>query len=142
MPVFDGLFPAPHNRIVQQLLFACAHWHGLAKLRLHTDHTLNFLEKATGTLRTKFQAFEQKTCSAHTTRELPREAMQRQRRNAKASAKKGQPSNKAAAAGGHKVKVFKMATYKYHSLGDYVEMIRQYGTCDSYNTESVSTRAH
>ncbi|KAG1803420.1 uncharacterized protein BJ212DRAFT_1304570 [Suillus subaureus] len=25
--------------------------------------------------------------------------------------------------------------YKFHALGDYVSMIRQYGTCDSYSTE-------
>lgn len=29
-------------------------------------------------------------------------------------------------------------TYKVHSLGDYVETIRKYGTCDSYTTEMVS----
>lgn len=28
-------------------------------------------------------------------------------------------------------------TYKIHSLGDYVEAIRQYGTTDSYSTELV-----
>lgn len=28
-------------------------------------------------------------------------------------------------------------TYKVHSLGDYVEAIRRYGTTDSFSTEMV-----
>lgn len=31
-----------------------------------------------------------------------------------------------------------MSTYKVHSLGDYVETIKTYGTTDSYSTEPVS----
>ena len=33
---------------------------------------------------------------------------------------------------------FSIATYKFHSLGDYAAHIKMYGTCDSYSTESVS----
>ena len=36
-------------------------------------------------------------------------------------------------------KSFNLRTYKTHSLGDYVKIIRSYGTTDSYSTESVST---
>jgi hypothetical protein len=36
-------------------------------------------------------------------------------------------------------KPFKLWTYKIHSLGDYVKMIRTYSTTDSYSTELVST---
>ncbi|KAG2053011.1 hypothetical protein BDR06DRAFT_491243 [Suillus hirtellus] len=32
IPVFDGLFPDAHNKIVIGLLFTMSHWHGLAKL--------------------------------------------------------------------------------------------------------------
>jgi hypothetical protein len=35
-------------------------------------------------------------------------------------------------------KPFNLQTYKNHSLGDYVKMIRRYGTTDSYSTEAVS----
>lgn len=35
-------------------------------------------------------------------------------------------------------KTLNLNTYKDHSLGDYVETIRQYGTVDSYSTESVN----
>ena len=36
-----------------------------------------------------------------------------------------------------RAKTFNLDTYKYHSLGDYAEHIRQYGTTDSYSTEPV-----
>ena len=36
------------------------------------------------------------------------------------------------------VKKPNLRTYKYHALGDYADMIRQYETTDSYSTEPVS----
>lgn len=36
-----------------------------------------------------------------------------------------------------RAKAFNLDTYKYHSLGDYLEHIRHYGTTDSYSTEPV-----
>jgi hypothetical protein len=38
-----------------------------------------------------------------------------------------------------KQKKFNLKTYKTHSLGDYVQTIRMYGTTDSYSTEPVSS---
>lgn len=37
-----------------------------------------------------------------------------------------------------RLKTLNLDTYKYHSLGDYADMIRRYGTTDSYSTEIVS----
>ncbi|KAG2744922.1 hypothetical protein P692DRAFT_20877483 [Suillus brevipes Sb2] len=45
MPVFEGLFPADHDVIVQSLLYRFAHWHALAKLRVHTESTLSVLDE-------------------------------------------------------------------------------------------------
>lgn len=39
---------------------------------------------------------------------------------------------------GKQQKLLNLNTYKDHALGDYVETIRQYGTVDSYSTESVN----
>ncbi|KAH7917303.1 hypothetical protein BV22DRAFT_1135525 [Leucogyrophana mollusca] len=50
IPVFDALLPEPHNRHVSKLLFLCAYWHALAKLRLHTDETLDLLDAITTSL--------------------------------------------------------------------------------------------
>ncbi|KAL6308598.1 hypothetical protein BKA93DRAFT_822327 [Sparassis latifolia] len=47
IPVMEGLLPPPHDEIVADLLFILAFWHALAKLRLHTEFTLEHLKKAT-----------------------------------------------------------------------------------------------
>ncbi len=43
IPVFEGLLPDKHSDILMDLLFILAHWHALAKLRQHTELTLNIL---------------------------------------------------------------------------------------------------
>lgn len=148
------------------LLFIMAHWHGLAKLRLHTDETLTRLDMLTSELGECLRVFEKKTCAAFQTRELPRETRARTRREVhRADKGKGKapvvdsstqtdqqvaegtqtaPStssrkkNTFQIKSDQQAKTFNLQTYKAHSLGDYVEMIRKYGTVDSYNTEMVS----
>jgi hypothetical protein len=159
IPVFDGLFPDPHNRIVLNLLFACAHWHSLAKLRLHTDQTLQELQTSTVALATKFKDFK-RTCASYTTYELPKEREKHQRAKAKkpakvskranspkptesarSSAKSDQVTEEADdSTNARKEATFNLSTYKYHALGDYVATIKKYGTTDSYSTELVSSR--
>jgi hypothetical protein len=67
IPVFDGLLPEPHNSEVLQLLFVAAHWHGLAKLRLHNDFTLDILDSVTRSLGQLLRNFNDKTCAAFVT---------------------------------------------------------------------------
>ena len=132
IPVFDGLLPEPHNTDIIQLLFVCAHWHGLAKLRMHTDYTLKVFEETTVSLGVRFRAFVRKTCPHFDTRELQRETDARKRREMKKT------DATAPASTTRRQKTLNLKTYKYHSLGDYPAMIRRYGTCDSYSTEIVS----
>ena len=73
IPVFDGLFPEPHNKVVMELLFTMAHWHGLAKLRMHHDLILDKLDKLTEVLCARLRDFSQKTCIQFDTKELQRE---------------------------------------------------------------------
>jgi hypothetical protein len=47
------------------LLFVVAHWHGLAKLRLQTDPTLDIMDSATVSLGEELRGFVKKTCSAY-----------------------------------------------------------------------------
>jgi hypothetical protein len=136
--VFDGLLPEPHNHQVMELLFLCAYWHGLAKLRMHTDITLDILDQVTSELGEAFRRFKDNICSAYLTRELKREAASRRRRQAKKAARKGNAANPTSE-DSCSSKVLNLQTFKYHSLGDYVETIRQYGTTDSYSTEPVRT---
>ncbi|KAG2062206.1 hypothetical protein BDR06DRAFT_978637 [Suillus hirtellus] len=47
IPVFEGLLPKEHDVIVLDMLFDLATWHGYARLHMHTDNTLDFLDTAT-----------------------------------------------------------------------------------------------
>ena len=68
LPVFEGLLPEPHNKIVLDLLFTLGEWHAYAKLRLHTETTLRFLEEATVNLGRKARQFRKIVCSAYATK--------------------------------------------------------------------------
>jgi hypothetical protein len=183
IPAFDGLLPEPHNRAIMELLFVMAHWHALAKLRMHNDVTLDIMQMATVTLGKKLRAFSKTTCSAFATKELHREYNARVRREAKTATNKdrgnarsvnatstlpaamnlpnspssGPPAIQAGMHGmpsatassqttppGRRLKTFNLNTFKAHSLGYYPNIIRQYGTTDSYSTEPVrnSTPSH
>jgi hypothetical protein len=78
--VFDGLLPEPHNSAVLDLLFVMAHWHGLAKLRMHHDLTLDIMESVLKSLGILLRSFRDVTCPAFKTKELRREADARARR--------------------------------------------------------------
>ena len=58
IPVFEGLLPEPHNSKVLELLFTFAHWHGLAKLWMHNEATLNLLDDETTILGTQLRDFQ------------------------------------------------------------------------------------
>jgi hypothetical protein len=96
---------------------------------MHTDPTLDILSHVTTSLGNSFRLFVGKTCAAFQTRELERERVARQRRQEKTAVQK---------ASSRKPKQLNLKTYKYHSLGDYVETIRRFGTTDSYSTQPVS----
>lgn len=80
---FEGLIPPEHGDRVQDLLFIFAHWHALAKLKLHTDDTLSLLDDWTVMLGSESRSFVDKTCSAFETRELKREYQARKRNEAR-----------------------------------------------------------
>jgi hypothetical protein len=63
------------------------------------------------------------------TKELPKEADARARKEGTATSK-GETTRKPATLG--------IFTIKFHYLGDYVSTIRKRGTTDSYSTETVS----
>jgi hypothetical protein len=128
-----------------------AHWHGLAKLRMHTDVTLELLSQVTIALGTRIREFQEKTCTAFLTHELERERAARMRRQEKkkaAAETNSNPQNRKKAtaetsskpqksSNGKQPKQFNLNTYKYHALGDYCNTIRRFGTTDSYSTQPV-----
>lgn len=78
--------PKEHNNNLLELLFHLGHWHALAKLRVHTELTLNLMDEVTVALGNSLREFQEKTCSAYDTQELGREAGARRKRQAKAKA--------------------------------------------------------
>ena len=142
--MFDGLLPEPHNSHVLDLLFELGHWHGLAKLRMHTDPSLQIIQDVTSSLGRSVRKFIEKTCSVFQTRELERERAARQRRQEREAASCQQQSNQNSDARSRTTastrisKSLNLRRYTYHSLGDYMSTIQHFGTTDSYTTQSVS----
>jgi len=75
-----------------KLLYRMAEWHGFAKLRMHTDFTLDHLEELTKELGLLMRQFRDLSCSHFQTVELPREVEARKRREQHAQAKKSPTS--------------------------------------------------
>lgn len=73
MPCFEGLFPAPHNDFMQDLLFLTATLHGLHRLRMHTESTLQIAERTLEDFAKALRYFEAETCRAFEARELAKE---------------------------------------------------------------------
>lgn len=134
IPAFESLLPESHNAILLPLLYICAQWHALAKLRSHNDLTLQLLEYTTIRLGAQMRLFNRDTCSQFETKELLKEAEARVRRDAKQKKEAPKPGSTARRA--TSLGVF---TIKFHLLGDYCSIIRMFGTTDSYSTELVST---
>lgn len=144
MPVFDGLLPAKHNNDIQSLLFTTAEWHTLAKMRLHTDSTLAWLDESTKAFGKEIRRFQSHTCSFFDTRELPQEEAARSRRQKKrkipinpTNPSTLAPASSTATSTGTKKKLFNLILIKLHALGDYVKTIKTFGTTDSYSTQPV-----
>ncbi|KIK34655.1 hypothetical protein CY34DRAFT_97579 [Suillus luteus UH-Slu-Lm8-n1] len=140
IPVFEGLLPAPHNKILMNLLFTMSHWHGLAKLRMHSEITLEILNQQTTHLGEQFRHFKEKVCASYQTQELDREVSVRSRRQTRDAAKRkannvgranednntkgkgkatGQSQDLPAPKQPKRKKSFNIQTYKFHVLGDY-----------------------
>jgi hypothetical protein len=127
------LFPSDHDAAVQSLLYRFAQWHALAKLRIHSESTLVFLDETFKKLSQKLRKFRTYTCAAFNTVELPKEKAARQRK----SAQRSETHNASAESSGARAKKFNMNTYKFHAMGDYVRTIRFFGTTDSFTTQIV-----
>ncbi|KAJ7050254.1 hypothetical protein C8F01DRAFT_1000946 [Mycena amicta] len=129
---------AEDNEIIQDLLFALAYWHGLAKLRMHTTSTLECLKQATTDLGYQLRRFARTTCERFETKELPSEEAARRKKQVKKANKNGTapPEPRPSA----KIKKFNGNTVKTHFLGDYPSTIPFIGTTDSFSTVTVSLR--
>ncbi len=123
MPVFEGLLPLMHNKIVLNLLFELATWHAFARLRIHTDSTLDIFQASTKSLTAAVRTFIWETCQFYATQELPKETAAHGRCTAALTAKQGMRSTKEKMSAAPKGKKLNLETYKYHALTDYHETI-------------------
>ena len=62
-PVFDFILPKSHNAVVMDLIFVLATWHGLTKLKMHTELTLCLLGDVTEVLGKQFHTFQSETAN-------------------------------------------------------------------------------
>ena len=89
IPVFEGLLPDHEdNAKLIHLLFILAYWHGLAKLRIHTDKTIAILQEVTKIFGAIIRDFKATVCCKFQTKELSREANARIRRQAVLASRK------------------------------------------------------
>jgi hypothetical protein len=119
------------------LLYRTAEWHAFAKLRLHTESTLQHLEQLTTELGQLMRRFRNTTQSAFATFELPKETGARKRRQNSGKGKEKAVAGNASASE-KKSKILNLFTYKWHALGDYVRAIRLFGPTDGFSTQVVS----
>ncbi|KAJ7441990.1 hypothetical protein FB451DRAFT_1057868 [Mycena latifolia] len=144
---FDGLFPPEHNERVLKLLFRMAEWHSFAKLRMHTDPTLEHLRRLTPEIGRLMREFKATTCAEFQTVELPREAAARGCREQREATARATAAGAAgptaappmAAKSARKPKTLNLNIYKWHSMGDYAPTITLFGPTDAYSTQLVSS---
>lgn len=103
-----------------KLLYRTAEWHALAKLRMHSDATLDHLESLTKEFGCLMRQFRDLTCSQFQTVELPRELAAQNRQQQRMQAKVFNQSTPNTGSSSQKQKILNLFTPKFHSLGDYV----------------------
>ncbi|KZV98671.1 hypothetical protein EXIGLDRAFT_606761 [Exidia glandulosa HHB12029] len=132
MPCFEGLFPEPYDSEIQSLLFTLARWHSLAKLRMHTDSTLQQLEQVTKDFGIAIRNFQADCCEKLEAYETPKE--QEKRVRAAQAAAATQTTTQTVVNTSRQVRKYNLNTIKFHSMPDYVPSITRVGTTDGYTT--------
>ena len=107
--------------------------HALAKLRIHTDESLEQLYEATKLLGEALRKFKEVMCDSIVTSELAQESQKRLR----LATKTHTPGSKHVTQASNE-KVFNICTWKIHALLYYVADIIRFGTTDSFTTAIVS----
>ncbi|KAG6808787.1 hypothetical protein H0H92_002888 [Tricholoma furcatifolium] len=119
-PCFDGLFYETSRSVdqkVQDLLFALASWHASAKMRLHTDWSLDIFQGLTTDLTRQIRIFATDICPKFDTHETPKESRARLTAlRRKSDSKDG--GNSIAAEPAAKRRTFNHDTPKMHSIGE------------------------
>lgn len=139
LPAFEGLVHSSHNEMIMDLLFIMVLWHGFAKMRIHTQTTVDVLRALTSELGRLLRQFKSKVCSAYETEETAAEHARRLRRTNKKIKQGEQIDPMVGSRRGRTVKkAFNLSTYKLHALGHYVDTIIRFGSTTSYSSQTVN----
>ncbi|KAJ3887325.1 hypothetical protein GG344DRAFT_80858, partial [Lentinula edodes] len=133
IPVFEGLLPGPVNSKLMTLLYRAAEWHALAKLRMHTEKTLDYMETLTYEFGKLMRQFQDLSNNSFQTYETDRETTARYRRKEKEAIAAG--ASQQHENSGRRRKFLNLLTYKWHALADYICSIRWFGPTDSFSTQ-------
>ncbi|KAJ3858876.1 hypothetical protein EV359DRAFT_68646, partial [Lentinula novae-zelandiae] len=125
IPVFEGLLPEPFNTKLMTLLYRAAEWHALAKLRMHTEKTLDYMEFLTHDFGKCMCHFRDLTNKSFNTYETDCELTARLQRQQKKAASTSETSHPQPNQGRH----------------HYVPTIRWFGPADSFSTQ-IGELAH
>ncbi|KAJ6556218.1 hypothetical protein B0H19DRAFT_1152200, partial [Mycena capillaripes] len=109
------------------------------KLRMHSDSTIKSFRIVTAELGSQARHFHKTTSKKYVTYELPAEYNRRARRLAKKNSALN-PNPAITKKLEKERKAWNLATYKWHSMGDYPDAIVEIGTTDSYSTQILSHR--
>lgn len=120
------------------LLFRVSEFHSLAKLRMHTEDTLDHLSKATRELGKLMRDFRDFSDEHFDTLELPKEVSARNKREAVQAAKRVANGELVVdKSAGKRKKGLNLSTYKWHALGDYAPCIPMVGPLGSHSSQLV-----
>lgn len=120
--------------ILMTLLYQTAEWHAFAKLQLHTEGTLQYLEQLMTELGQLMQKFRDTAQSNFATFKLPKEMGAQQRHQ---NSSKGKKKADTGYTSGQKHKTLNLFTYKWHVLGNYIHAICLFGGTDGFSTQVV-----
>ncbi|KAK7444353.1 hypothetical protein VKT23_015366 [Stygiomarasmius scandens] len=132
---FEDLLPEPHNKIVMDLIWDLATWHAYAKLRLHSDSTVQSFRQATRAFGDSLRKFVRTTCAEFDTTELEKERAKRVRREKRARQKSGLDTPVDPASELNQKRSFNPNTPKFHAMGHYPDAVVYFGTTDVYSTQ-------
>ncbi|THU95728.1 hypothetical protein K435DRAFT_966260 [Dendrothele bispora CBS 962.96] len=129
---FEDLLPEPHNGIIMDLIWDLATWHAYAKLRLHSDSTVESFRQVTRVFGDSLRKFVRKTCAEFDTTELEKE---REKRVRCTKRKNGLDTSTDPKSELHQKRAFNTNTLKFHAMGHYPDAVVYFGTTDVYSTQ-------
>lgn len=112
-----------------------AYWHGLAKMRMHTESSVQLLDATYTVMGSHLRHFEQVVCPRYITKETQKEYAIRIRAASRKKSASVAPLTPAAS--GQKPRSFNLSTIKAHLLGYAPRYIRMYGPLDMLSTMKV-----